>query len=166
MSESLQQRTDYLDRTLNRLIYWVRLAEIRIPPIIAIDTTLLGLLVTRLPLVTDWHPLHVIFVSLSCLLLSSSLFMLALASFPRLIKGTDDAVLWFGGIATPSPDIFKNRMKKMTPKAFYQDLADQCYNNAIILKRKYRWIRYSLFSLFLGLLPWMLSMYFLYQPNP
>ncbi len=45
--DSLKRQTDYLEKTMDRLILWIRLAEMRIPPIIAIDTTLIGLLATR-----------------------------------------------------------------------------------------------------------------------
>lgn len=159
-------RVEHLEKTLDRLFLWIRLAEMRIPPIIAIDTTLLGLLVTRFPTVHNWS-LPLLLSSLTAgLLLGTSLLLLALASFPRVSRSQDRGpLLWFGGIARMERDAFETAVEAMTEADFNADLIHVIHINSQIVRKKYFWIRHAWITMFCSLLPWCIAMYFLFQPN-
>ncbi len=165
--DSLKRQTDYLEKTMDRLILWIRLAEMRIPPIIAIDTTLIGLLATRFASVAVWTLPLLLCAILTSLLLGSSLLFLAFASFPRFNAADGQGtLLWFGGIAALKTEQFIERVANMSSEEYFADLLQIIFVNSKIAKKKYFWIRYAWIAMFCSLLPWAVTVFYLFQPKP
>lgn len=66
-----------------------------------------------------------------------SLFKLLTAIRPKIDLPKIDSLLYFGNISILSLDRFKEKVDKVTPKEYRNDLINQIYVNASICSRKY-----------------------------
>jgi len=153
---------ELLHKTLDRMLYWIAAADNKVPPILAIDTTMLGILAAIAPKPRDWGPETVALAVVVLLLLSSSLFFLFCASFPRT-DGPKGSLVFFGGITDRKESVFISDISSVSILDYCNDLATQCYRNAEIAGLKYRYVRLAMTTLLLAIVPWMLAVYLLYS---
>jgi hypothetical protein len=152
---------EVLEKTLERMLYWIAAADNKIAPVLAIDTAMLGIVAAIAPKPGAWNPAAVITTALSLLLLFSSLGLLFYASFPRT-HGPKGSLVFFGGITERERSAFVAEITSLNLSNYCEDLAVQCYRNAEIAGLKYRYVRLAMTSLLAAILPWMLAVYILY----
>ncbi|WP_417247479.1 Pycsar system effector family protein [Celeribacter sp.] len=153
--------TERLETSLGRQLSWIAATESRIALIVPLSTALFGTVAIK----------YSSFSSASCwiqlgswtalILLSAAVVCASIAIFPR-IKGPKASLIFFGGIASQPSESFFGILENTSEDAFRKDLAEQIYINARIAATKYSWIRRSMISLLLALLPWSLSVAKLY----
>jgi len=150
-----------LDNILSRNLEWVRAADSKMAPILAIDTAMLGVLVTFSAKVPSWSmPIFVACAIATGLLLISIGYLIAV-SFPRL-SGPQNSLIFFGEISNLSLDNYQERLNNLTQSELDTDFAQQCHRNAEIANTKFRWARRAMIALYLSLIPWLASLYLLY----
>lgn len=153
----------FLENNLSRQLGWIQATESKISFIFAINTALLGVLAALLPNTSDnwtiWLSIPVVFTSIALLL---SILFLSLASFPRT-KGPAGSVIYFGGIMEYTPSEFSTKVHAMKDQDYIADLLSQCHRNAEIVQKKYKWIKKAMISLYISILPWVLSLFLLYK---
>lgn len=158
-----QETIRVLEANLNRLLGWIVAADSRLSIVLAIDTSMLGVLAAVIRPSFAWTVASAIFASLAGLLLAASVVFISFASFPRT-SGPRDSLIYFGGIAKQEPAQYRRLISGMTEKQYIDDLAAACHRNAEIAGKKFRWIKWALSCLLLAILPWALSLYLIYGP--
>lgn len=160
MTQSVQT-PNLLDNILSRNLAWISAADSKTAPILAIDTAMLGLLVTLAVRVNGWTG-PTILISLfaaGCLLFS--LGFLIGVTFPRL-EGPTHSLIYFGGIAEDPIDEYVEKILKVGDQELRQDFAKQCHRNAEIAKLKFGHVRRAMIFLYIAVLPWLASLGLLY----
>jgi len=151
-----------LENVLERTLSFITKAESKIPPILVIDTSMLGVIAALIPKFSHWTNFFIIFSILTVVPLLLSLIFLFIAQFPRT-KSPEDSLLYFGGIVSTSFDKYKKKIKAIESKDYFNDLASQTYRNSEIANTKYKWVRYSLIALFMAIIPWLIVIFNLYK---
>lgn len=151
-----------LEASLDRQLNWIAAADSRIAFIFAISTAMLGVLATIAPVSSDkWSIGAAVFAALALVFNIASLLLVSFATFPRT-DGPKGSIIFFGGIAVTEREQFKQEIMKIDTEKYIDDLAKQCHVNADIANSKFTWIKRSLISLYLAIIPWGLSVYFIY----
>lgn len=158
----MESQQQYLETTLARLLDWIRAADIKIAPILAIDTTMLGVFAALAPKHQRWTILAAIVAVLAVIPLLVSLFFLFFAAFPRT-KGPKGSLLYFEGIKSREPNDFLKAVQEMSKGQLIEDLANQCHRNAEIASAKYAHLRTAIGALFLSVIPWLFLVFLLYR---
>jgi len=157
-----QDSVAFLEKTLTRLLEWIRAADSKIPPVLAISTSMLGVMAVFVPKVSDWTSLSALVGILALVLLLVCLFFLSIACFPRT-DGPTDSLIYFETIKALDYDAYLNKIKQMTTTGYSVDLAKQCHRNAEIASSKYFRLKIAMVSLFLSIIPWLVFVFILYK---
>lgn len=156
-----REKIRILEWKLERLLYWIRIAEVRMTIILPLSTAMLSVIAVLAPKSGDWNVGAAIFAALSCLLIIASIVCAAVSSFPRT-KGPKGSLVYFGGIVTRELDQYKQNIKSLNEEHYMDDLMAQCHVNAQIAEKKFYWIKISLGCLFISIIPWFIAVYALY----
>ena len=157
-----QAQLDLLDRILGRNLAWITAADAKVTPLLAINTTMLGVLATLAPQANSWTIYSSIATFLAVLALFGSIISLILATFPRL-NGPKSSILFFGGISSYEEDHYLEKVLQGINPEIHKDFARQCYRNAEIAKEKYRFIKYAMIFSFTSVPAWVVAIALLYQ---
>lgn len=152
---------EFLERNLERQLCWVRASETRISLILPLATALFGTVAAKVNLFILPDCWNNIVISAALLMIALSLVFASIAIFPRT-NGPNHSLIFFGGIAACSKEDFGSKMKNCDAAAIEKDLLEQIQINACIANKKYKWIQRSMICLVLSLLPWAISVSFLY----
>ncbi len=153
--------TERAEKILTLQLDWVRTADSKVPPLFAIDISMLGLLAALVKLLPAWTIPAAVACSIAAIPLLLSLVFLALAMFPRL-DGPKESNVFFGGIAKQSEKSFKANFFKASDSDIQDDLLGQAYRNAEIASKKYSNIKLAFILTFCSALPWIAAVYLLY----
>jgi len=157
--------SDLLDNILSRNLEWVRAADSKAAPFLAIDTAMLGVLVTFSAKMSSWNTPAIVACALTTFLLLISIGYLIAVSFPRL-SGPQNSLIFFGEISKLSLDDYQKNLKKLTQTELDKDFAQQCHRNAEIANTKFKYARNAMLSLYLSVIPWLVSLAYLLAPQP
>ena len=160
----MKDQIDRQEKTLARLLEWIRAADARIAPLAALNTAMLGILVAAGARVDDWTPSTMIIASAAGLSLSVSVIALAIATFPRT-KGPDQSLIYFGGIMGGDYSAYQGAITGLTDEKYLDDLVEQSYRNAEIASVKFRFVRISMILWFVGIATWVPALYLLIQTS-
>jgi hypothetical protein len=152
----------FFEKTLERLLEWIRAADAKIPPVAAISTSMLAVIAALFPDANNWDLISVGAGILAIIPLAICLILLFLASFPQT-KGPTNSLIFFEGIKINDSTTYCTKVKKMTEEEYIIDLAEQCHRNAEIAGSKYWLLKCAMKSLFLSLLPWLFFVFVLYR---
>ncbi|MBB4122568.1 Pycsar system effector family protein [Martelella radicis] len=153
--------TERLEISLGRQLSWIAATESRIALIVPLSTALFGTVAIKYSSISS-APCWVQLVSwIALILLSTAVLCASIAIFPRT-KGSKASLIFFGGIASQPSESFFGILENTSEDALRKDLAEQIHINASIAATKYSWIRRSMMSMLLALLPWSLSVPNLY----
>lgn len=158
----MQDSDIFLEKTLARLLEWIRAADAKIPSVLAISTSMLAVVAALFPKASSWTILSAVAGILAVTPLFICLVFLFLAAFPRT-QGPNGSLCYFEGIKTHSPESYLRAISQLTAERYYADLAKQCHRNAEIASIKYRYLRVAMESLFLSILPWLAFVFLLYK---
>ena len=152
---------EFLERNLDRQLGWVRAAESRIALILPLATALFGSLAVKmktLDLIVCWK---VASVSAAILFIALSFIFAVVGIFPR-VNGPKHSLIFFGGVGSASIESFHKKTREISEDGLKTDLREQIYINARIATLKYKWIKRSMTCLLISLVPWAISVGFLY----
>lgn len=158
----MDHRQELIEKTLSRLLEWIRAADAKIAPILAIDTSMLGVFAAFAATVSDWTTGCTLLAALAVVPLLLSLLFLSLAAFPRT-EGPKGSVLYFEGIKSMEVDTYQSELLNLSEDTYLADLANQCHRNAEIASVKFKFVRISMVCLFIAIIPWLVVVYTLYQ---
>jgi hypothetical protein len=156
------QLMTFLEKNLQRQLDWIRAADSKIAPIIAIDTFMLGTLAALTSQITKFNPIILFWEIFAGLLLLIGLTSIFFAVFPRT-SGPAGLNIYFGGIVDIDCKTYLEKLKELNDNDYIEDLTRQTHRNAQIAFEKYKFIKYSLRFLFYSILPWLISLLFLNQ---
>lgn len=152
---------DVLEKTLERMLYWIAAADSKVAPVLGIDTAMLGVIAAIAPKPGHWTLGAAVSAFLTVALVFASLVLLFLASFPRT-AGLKGSLVFFGGITERERSLYVAEITDLKGQQYCEDLAIQCYRNAEIAGLKYRYVRLAMTTLFAAIIPWMLAVYLMY----
>lgn len=158
-------RTEHLEKSLDRMLHWIAAADAKVAPVLAIDTAMLGVLAALLPPYVIRESWVFAAASTAFLLLTISLILLFLSMFPR-ISGPKGSLVYFGRITDRDETAFTEELFRRSEEEYAMDLALQCYRNAQIAGIKFNHLRLSTTSMFVGLIPWLITIYLLTANAP
>lgn len=146
------------ERALDRISDWIRAADSKASPVLAIDTAMIATLTALAARPGAWTPLSGDWIALGSTLLLASLLMVAFATAPQL-TGRTRSLIFFGDVASMTAKEYGARIADRVPSAYLDDLNAQCHRNAEIASRKYRWMLWSTLALIGGVAPWLVSVF-------
>ncbi len=152
----------FLEKTLERLLEWIRAADAKIPPVLAISTSMLAVVAALFPDADSWDLISAGAGILAIIPLVICLILLFLASFPQT-NGPTNSLIFFEGITMNDSSTYSTKVKIMTEQEYIMDLAEQCYRNAEIASSKYWLLKCAMKSLFFSLIPWLFFVFILYR---
>ena len=161
MNESFT-KIEYLEKELERLLNWIQASESKINVVTTFSITMLSVLAIIVTNTTKWNCGSIIFTSFSAIIILLSLLFTTLALFP-VTKGPKDSLIYFGEINKLELDIYKKQVNELNEQSYMDDLTKQCYRNAQIATKKYYYVKRALFCLFISFIPWLISLYLLYN---
>jgi hypothetical protein len=150
------------ERALDRISDWIRAADSKTSPILAIDTAMIATIVALAARPGVWTQWSGVWIGLGTSFLLASLLMVAFATSPQLTP-LRPSLVFFGDIAALSPNEYSTRIAARSPSAYLDDLIAQCHRNSEIAIRRYRWMRYATLALLVGMVPWLASLFLIVQ---
>ena len=158
----MPERIIFLETTLARLLEWIRAADAKIPPILAISTSMLAIVAALLPKASEWNIQLFVAGIVAVIPLFICFIFLFLATFPRT-QGPKGSLIYFEGIKTHDTDSYLTAVRQLTNEEYSVDLARQCLRNSEIASIKYQNLRIAMIALFLSVLPWLIFIFILYM---
>jgi hypothetical protein len=153
--------TSSLELNLDRQLEWIRTADTKVPPLFAINTAMLGVLMALMKGIDIWNIFQGIASAVALLLLGACIICLCLAMFPRT-SGHNGSNIYFGGISSQSEEKYIKAVIELDADSYWKDLLSQTYRNAEIVTQKYSSIKLAFILLFFALPAWLLAVYALY----
>ncbi len=157
----MESQRKLLETTLARLIDFIKAADAKIPPILAINTAMLGVFVSLIPKSAQWTLLMGILTVIAVVPILLSLISLCLATFPRT-QGHKGSLLYFEGIKSHEPKKYLQKIQELSENELLEDLANQCHRNSEIASAKYSYIKFAMGSLFISIIPWLTLIFLIY----
>lgn len=160
----MRDQIDRQEKILARLLEWIRASDARVPPIAALNTAMLGVIAAFASNEDDWTMVLSAVVAVTLALLTVSLILLALATFPR-IEGPERSVTFFEGIISRDVSTYQVDLNAMTEEGYLVELIEQSHRNAEIASAKFRYVRFAMITWFVGIAPWIYTLYALLSTN-
>jgi hypothetical protein len=154
-------KVERAEKILQLQLDWVKTADAKVPPLFAINISMLGALSALVKAANTLTLISVIFVVICVALLTYSICNMAFTMVPSLL-GPNNSNLYFGGIAKQSDKDFHKKIKQLSDDEYLDDLINQAYINAKIAKGKYGYIKKSSIYLLLSFPVWVISIYLIY----
>jgi hypothetical protein len=164
-SEHLMETRDrirLLEASMERLLRTNNGADSKAGTLIGMDTTMLAVLAA---LVTHQQAASILLVALAALAalgLLIGLFFLSLSSFPRTSRPAQ-SIVFFGAVSALDDRTFAERVKAINDEQYLDDLIEQCHRTSTIATQKFLWIRRAQMAWYASIIPWLLTVYALYQ---
>jgi hypothetical protein len=143
--------------SLSRMLDWVRSSNTKVTPMLAISLAMLGV---PAGLVKEWSPIVAFPLVIASLGPAMCLVFCWRATFPQT-KSVNKSLLFFGTVAEMSLDDYRSQVRARSKPSYLEDLMCQTHRNAEIAHDKHNKLKWAMQSLFIGILPWLLSIYFL-----
>jgi len=150
------------EKALDRISEWIRAADSKTSPILAIDTAMIAAIVALAARPGAWSQWSGLWIILGSAFPLTSLLMIAFATSPQL-EGHQPSLIFFGDVASLSASEYDARVATRTQRDYLVDLNSQCHRNSEIASRRYRWIRHATLALLFGMVPWLLSLFLVVQ---
>lgn len=141
------------EKSLAQMIDWIGRHDSRSAGLMGITVAMMGALSAATPSLKQWTPVFMLALALTASGFGMVLYQLMRGQIPRLRSGKP-SIGFFGTIAAMPQDEFRKRFTEMTEEEYLEDLLNQCYVNARILRSKFRCLKRGLITLLLTALPW------------
>lgn len=166
----MTKKTDFAVDTLDQIHDWIKFSDEKAGLILATDGVLLGFFTSQFKSVKsiiiqghNWALLTIfcflVFMIGLCLILS--ILFAFFVIYPRLNVGESKSLIYFGHIRTKSECDFVNEFLKADDEKLENDLITQIYACSKIAWQKYKNTCYSIRSLIVVIVSWILSLLFL-----
>ena len=146
---------------------WIETAASKAASLFAINTTMLGLLVTLIKFFPKWTIIGGIcgIIAASILIISTGFLMVTM--FPKLdssinsFDSPENSNIFFGGITQQDIDTYTSKMKNLSSDGdeYQDDILNQIYRNAALAHFKYKCIQWAFRCTFASSLPWLVAIY-------
>lgn len=141
------------EKSLSQMIDWIGRHDSRSAGLMGITVAMMGALSAATPSVKQWNGVFAFALALAALGFAIVLYQLMRGQIPRLRTGRP-SLSFFGTVAGMQQDEFRARFVSMTEEEYLDDVLNQCYVNARILRSKFRCLKRGLIALLLTALPW------------
>ncbi len=158
----LAARTQFLESSLARQLGWIAAADAKTGVIFAVAIAMVGFVAATAPKYGSWTSWGVACGLVAAFLLVASLSALTMAIIPR-DNGPSLSLVFFGGVAGQNLDEYRRALMKFDDEALAEDLIQQTHANATIAARKYRWIKYATWLLYVSVVPWIAAIFLLFR---
>jgi hypothetical protein len=148
--EWVKQRAE---KSLSQMIDWIGRHDSRSAGLMGITVAMMGALSAATPSIKQWNGLFIFVLTLCAVGFGNVLYQLMRGQIPRMRPGRP-SLSFFGSVAAMPQDEFRERFVKLTEEEYLDDILNQCYVNARILRSKFRCLKRGLVSLLLTALPW------------
>lgn len=140
---------------LNRILTFFPRVDGRASMLFAANSAILGVLAARVRAehLANWQV--VIPAGLTLVALIYSFGSLYLCTYPNT-KGGNGSNVYFASIARKTESAFVDEFRSLEDAEWMRDLAAQIWRNSEILCLKYKYLKHSMCSTMLGLIPWAL----------
>lgn len=148
---------DILEATLTRVQDWIKSADQKVSILFAVEGLFITLIFPSSVLWTksilqEGHCLSLLTGISGVVVLLFSLYKVSVAITPRLHrKGDAKSLLYFGDISKRKLADFKEKIKKLTPEEYDEQLAEQVHTSSRIATSKHEHLRDSLLAFMLAL---------------
>ena len=142
------------EKSLSQMIDWIGRHDSRSAGLMGITVAMMGALSASTPSVKQWSILFTIVLAIAAAGFGTVLYQLMRGQIPRLRTGKP-SISFFGTVAGMTQEDFRSRFVTMTEEEYLEDVLNQCYINARILRSKFRCLRRGLTALLLTALPWV-----------
>lgn len=141
------------EKSLSQMIDWIGRHDSRSAGLMGITVAMMGALSAATPAVKQWNGIFVFALAVASTGFAIVLYQLMRGQIPRLRAGKP-SLSFFGTVAELPHDEFRSRFVKMTEEEYLDDVLNQCYVNARILRSKFRCLKRGLIALLLTAIPW------------
>lgn len=141
------------EKSLSQMIDWIGRHDSRSAGLMGITVAMMGALSAATPAVKQWNGIFVFALAVASTGFAIILYQLMRGQIPRLRAGKP-SLSFFGTVAGLPHDEFRSRFVKMTEEEYLDDVLNQCYVNARILRSKFRCLKRGLIALLLTAIPW------------
>lgn len=142
------------EKSLSQMIDWIGRHDSRSAGLMGITVAMMGALSAATPPLKQWNTLFTGVLLLAAVGFGLVLYQLMRGQIPRLRTGRP-SLSFFGTVAGMSQEDFRSRFVAMTEDEYLDDILNQCYVNARILRSKFRCLRRGLVALLVTALPWV-----------
>jgi hypothetical protein len=141
---------------LNLVLNFFARVDTKLSVVLGIDLGMAGLLASKTPTDADvWAGTWVI-VGVFVTLVAISLFHLYRGSFPN-VDGGHGSLTFFREIARRSETDYRNAFRNLSTNDLADDLMRQTWRNSVILKDKFKHLRWSYIFMALAIVPWLFA---------
>lgn len=141
------------EKSLSQMIDWIGRHDSRSAGLMGITVAMMGALSAATPAVKQWNGLFMFALGLAAAGFGMVLYQLMRGAIPRM-RASKPSLSFFGSVAAMPQDEFRERFVNMTEEEYIDDILNQCYVNARILRSKFRCLKRGLIALLITALPW------------
>jgi hypothetical protein len=141
------------EKSLSQMIDWIGRHDTRSAGLMGITVAMMGALSAATPPIKQWTGLFSVALAITAIGFGYILYQLMRGQIPRM-RTDKPSLSFFGTVAGMQQDEFRERFVKMTEEEYLDDVLNQCYVNARILRSKFRCLKRGLTGLLLTAVPW------------
>ena len=156
---NIEQKIAKAELNLQRKLDWVGKHDTRVAFTASIVIAMLGVLVNAGATIKTWEWYLCILFGLTVSLLFASLILIYLSQFPKT-NSINTSLIYFGTVASIKADEFKKRFNAVTEEEYLDDLLSQTHKNAEIVCKKFKYLKATLITILISVIPWLLTIYF------
>ena len=158
MKNDITTKIERAEANLERKLEWISRHDTRIAFVAGITITMLGVLAQVSASISKWNlNLYIVFGAAASLL-ATSLILIYCSQYPKT-ESQNSSLIFFGTISTWKVDEFKKRFKEVSDEDYLDDVLCQIHINAVILGKKFRYLKSSLLVMAVAIIPWLLALY-------
>lgn len=135
------------------MIDWIGRHDSRSAGLMGITVAMMGALSAATPAVKQWNAIFIFAMAITAIGFATVLYQLMRGQIPRMRTGKP-SLSFFGTVAGMQQEEFRARFVKMSEEEYLDDVLNQCYVNARILRSKFRCLKRGLIGLLLTAIPW------------
>ena len=154
-----EEKIRIAESNLDRLLDWISRIDAKSSVVLGGNTAMLGVLASLAPAPHLWKKQTAIFAVLSTLCPFASLICVYLANYPQT-KTKSSSLNFFGGIARHTLAEYQKAFANLSSPDYLNDLLEQIYRNSEIVIGKFRALRWAYRALLVGVIPWVLCLYY------
>lgn len=154
----INQRIDFLEKSLDRIVVMISATDLKLPYIVAIDTAMIGVIAAMSAGRDGLFPAEILALLLGTLPPLLSLVFVALVAIPRT-EAPRDSIIFFMHIQRIPLDEYAAQVREVKAEDYIADLAYQCHSNAAVAATKYRYLKWSLWCLFVSVPLWAIALF-------
>jgi hypothetical protein len=141
------------EKSLSQMIDWIGRHDSRSAGLMGITVAMMGALSAATPSFKQWNGLLMFALAVTAAGFIVVLYQLMRGQIPRIRAGKP-SLSFFGAVAHMPHDEFRSRFLAMTEDEYLDDVLNQCYVNARILRSKFRCLKRGLIALLVTAIPW------------